>query len=581
MPPTTRDQLDPKVLKVLDAIRRVESGGDYSAIGDNGTSAGAFQWNNGKRPLAQGEIPANFKRDAQEVGLDGNDFSKGGQNKVAYLKLKKLKDEGRGPEEIAALWNGAKKDAGGKYTYVNPEYGEKFRMALGASGSTQNIPSQPGAPMANAAATGYAPPIPPKPYIPTEAPEGGAEKKGLAQNVAEFLFPILEKKERTPLQTVGDVGMSALTLVPGAGLLGLGTKGLKAASLGTKVAQLGGLGYAADVASKLGGGETDAAKIATPGLGTAVGVGGGALSGLASKFGTGVLSRTSGVPQKAFEVAAERPGLVNATIKTATPETTRDVATKAVRTLRTNLTSDWKKGVDELVTKYEGARVGLPENVAKELADIADRYNTSTKLRVRIPNNPQNLSVKELTDLITDINGLPYKAVDPDRAVADMGKYLKELGKKSFNENDDFVNFYASYAKKKQILDEAESIVRAFGAKNPISRTTATNRLQKIFDDDKEEYLKAIQALERETGVDILSKVAAGKFQSRMPRDLSKGLDLNDLVQILAIPLTSPRASLWLSKFLNPGGGPVSQGLKGLLHLAPIGGAQLDDLYTQ
>lgn len=137
--------LDPKVLKVTRAIRQIESGGDYNNYtGDGGTSAGAYQWNNGKVKLTPGQVPQNFKRDAQSVGLDPNDFSPANQNKVAYMKVKSWKDQGRDPEEIAALWNGASKDEStGRFVYNAPEYGVKFRNALGMNnGSVQPTQEQ-------------------------------------------------------------------------------------------------------------------------------------------------------------------------------------------------------------------------------------------------------------------------------------------------------------------------------------------------------------------------------------------------------------------------------------------------------
>lgn len=122
-------QLDPKVVKVMRAIRQIESGGDYNAVGDQdkGGSHGAYQWNKD-----------NFKKQATALGLDPSDFSPANQNKVAYAHIKSLKDDGHDPEEIAALWNGAKVDPkSGKYTYVNPQYGERFRQALGQQGGMQ------------------------------------------------------------------------------------------------------------------------------------------------------------------------------------------------------------------------------------------------------------------------------------------------------------------------------------------------------------------------------------------------------------------------------------------------------------
>lgn len=116
--------LDPKVLKVMRAIRQVESSGNYNAVGDGGASHGAFQYNEKTGP--------GWSNLAQKyLGNASATMDKANQNKVTYMRIKEWKDQGRDPEEIAALWNGASVDPQtGKYTYNNPEYGEKFRAAL-------------------------------------------------------------------------------------------------------------------------------------------------------------------------------------------------------------------------------------------------------------------------------------------------------------------------------------------------------------------------------------------------------------------------------------------------------------------
>lgn len=268
--------LDPKVVKVMRAIRQIESSGNYEAIGDNGTSAGAFQWNNGPEKIAPGQVPKNFLAHAREAGVDVKDFSKASQNKVAYSIMKKWKDvDGLDPEEIAAKWNGAKRGADGKLTYVAPEYGEKFRAALFGG----QIPSQ-----AVPAGGTYAAPPEPKPFV-ASAPPVPEEDKGVGRKAAEFLFPILEDKERTGLQTAADLGLSALTLIPGLGAGGLAAKA--AVSGGVKgvlkslvpkimskstVAKGTGVGYGYDVLSNVSEGDTGAEAL-TPGIGTITGAG--------------------------------------------------------------------------------------------------------------------------------------------------------------------------------------------------------------------------------------------------------------------------------------------------------------------
>lgn len=101
---------DSSLVALAQSIRQQESGGDPTKMGDANTSAGAYQWNNGKTALTPGQVPANFQAGAKAVGLDPNDFSKENQNKVAYLQMAQDKAAGLQPYEIAAKWNSGNKD---------------------------------------------------------------------------------------------------------------------------------------------------------------------------------------------------------------------------------------------------------------------------------------------------------------------------------------------------------------------------------------------------------------------------------------------------------------------------------------
>lgn len=93
MQPTDQDALD-----LTHAIALQESGQDgkpnYNAIGDAGTSKGAYQWQ-----------PGNFEAAAKTAGLDPSDFSPENQDRVAYAEVKGYKDKGYDPGEIASMWN--------------------------------------------------------------------------------------------------------------------------------------------------------------------------------------------------------------------------------------------------------------------------------------------------------------------------------------------------------------------------------------------------------------------------------------------------------------------------------------------
>lgn len=98
-------QVDPTALSLWRSIKSAEGGSYDNTSGDNGTSAGVGQWNNGKIALKKGEIPANFKSGASQFGLDPNDFSEVNQDHVGYSQVEKDLKDGLSQSSIAAKWN--------------------------------------------------------------------------------------------------------------------------------------------------------------------------------------------------------------------------------------------------------------------------------------------------------------------------------------------------------------------------------------------------------------------------------------------------------------------------------------------
>lgn len=88
---------------------------NYTAIGDNGTAAGAYQWSNEvngtPQKLSPGQIPANFASDATKFGLDPTDFSPTNQNNVAYAVINDMvTNKGYKPWEVGSAWNSGSPD---------------------------------------------------------------------------------------------------------------------------------------------------------------------------------------------------------------------------------------------------------------------------------------------------------------------------------------------------------------------------------------------------------------------------------------------------------------------------------------
>lgn len=153
--PTTQPQapaVDPTALALSRAIRQAEGGNYESTDGDNGTSAGAYQWNNyvdGKsQKLSPGQLPANFTSAAKQFGLNPDDFSQANQDHVAYEQIKAQLDEGHSQSEVASWWNsGHYNSAGNKgynssigVSYDTPAYVSKVQKYYEQALQTGNIP---------------------------------------------------------------------------------------------------------------------------------------------------------------------------------------------------------------------------------------------------------------------------------------------------------------------------------------------------------------------------------------------------------------------------------------------------------
>lgn len=295
-------QLDPTILNLTKAIRKAEGFNGDSNIRGKAGEWGAYQF-----------MPETWDRYAKELGVNAQfgQASLAQQNEVAYKKLKQWKDSGYNVGQIASMWNAGegrpnayaegwrKTDPKtGEVIFDTPAYAQKVAteyQRLKAESGGQPVP-----PLYQQQEAGQTPPLsqqssagtPPtleetkqklqaKRDLKVEDPS----EKGLGRKAAEFLFPILEDKDRTGTQAAADTALSLLTLVPG---LGAGKLGLQTALQGGKgilksilpklmsksaVAKGGGIGYGYDVLSNLSEGETEAGQVLSPGVGTFLGAG--------------------------------------------------------------------------------------------------------------------------------------------------------------------------------------------------------------------------------------------------------------------------------------------------------------------
>jgi len=167
-------QMDQNVINLAKAIRQTESGGNFNAKGGSGES-GAYQF-----------MPDTWRQWSGEVlGNPNAEMTPSNQNAVAYQTIKKWKDAGLNPAQIAAKWNSGS------------EVGWENKRGVNSAGVAYDVPkyvasvtsayqkvkagSQVGVDPNNPSSTGYQPPMEP------EAPE---EPFSFKKMLAEAASPL-------------------------------------------------------------------------------------------------------------------------------------------------------------------------------------------------------------------------------------------------------------------------------------------------------------------------------------------------------------------------------------------------------
>lgn len=426
------------------AIFQQESGTDYNAKGDAGTSTGAGQWQ-----------PETWKAQAQDVLGNANaPMNQSNQSVVAQGTLRKwitpVAQGGLGlnAAEAAAKWNSGSSENwhnkvgtttinGQQIKYNVPAYvksvtdlyqqykNQSLPQAPTGTDASMTIPppTPPGqtAPQASDV-PGIAPPIPPTPQASSDTsqsstpgflqglqedltgsnPESiGTQLTNSAKGIGNFLFPavgdiyndVTGQNKKTALQQTGDVGLSILPFIPGLGEYG---EGARAAIGGAEVA--GDAAEAAKGAGLLGSVAKNAAV--GYGAGTASNLSQGqsigqALTPQASNIGGAVLGGTIPVALKGLGGLATKVAGIDPQIQT-------------------KLTQLGMEGNSENVSLYDkymaaakahatNGEVPAPENIAADNIDQASskidqmasqagkEVGAANKAAANVPINPNEI----------------------------------------------------------------------------------------------------------------------------------------------------------------------------------------------
>lgn len=284
-----------------------------------------------------------------------------------------------------------------------------------------------------------------------------------------------------------------------------------------------------------------------------------AASSIGTKAATKILSYTSDVPEQAFQKLLANRETIVPKIGEVDPAKALDTARVATRGLRKTLSAEWAESVPKIIDEFNGQRMNISGRTEKLLDTVSDEFG------IEVPQNIKSVSVNESINLLKRINELPEALLSfspKGASVRELKQLLKSQVIETFGgESGSVANLYKNYSAKKSVFDAANDIVSAYKEGRPIKDTTAMNRLQNIFDENKPAYLDAILDLERATGVNIIDDVVASKFKKIAPNTLDrisaaggmatkKGL-LDKAINLLAFPLTSPRGAAFIQRNLK------------------------------
>jgi hypothetical protein len=372
----------------------------------------------------------------------------------------------------------------------------------------------------------------------------------------EDIFPALKKSNE---QVLGDFGSMFLEMLgASSGLASASSKiagTAKVVSTGQKIlksVEVGaayGTGFGATGAMQQNASPTGILKSAVVGgVGGAV-VGAGtsaALEGIkyAVKGTPKLLSYTSNTPEDILQRNFDNPSAMaeaGSSVKTGGVASVRENTQNAVKTLRKTLSSQWDEGMTTLIDTNQGARASLTTPQTKLLDKIVSQYG------IEVPKDTSNMSIKELLDLNKNINELYNKADVKMGSGGIIVRQFKDVLDGAVSKFTGASDFLSNYATEKQVLDNANAIVKAWNG-SPISMKTVEGRLQKVFDENSSAYLSALKDLQDKTGINILDGIAALQTQKVLPKGQFGGSATKQLIKTLGLVFTSPKGAAFWSR---------------------------------
>ena len=425
------------------------------------------------------------------------------------------------------------------------------------------------------------------------APKTPAEKAGrVTENIAELFVPI---------------GRSSLLSQIGSSVGKLAARtALEAGELGAKVGAQTGSTKEAGKAATFG-------AIATPlfaGAGKTISSAAPGVGNIAAS----VLGSFIGKPPEVIKTAFQNPEEVASKIaQKVIPLEVRQTAIQAINNFKSKISKDFETGLNALKkesptflpSRTSGGQFSAVKNKMKELVQdsgiptLFRKYSVSVnkglldfeKLNSNIVKGAEQTQLKQVFDTIrnqTDfsaqgvqrvasrINALSKFETSKGEVTSAVIGQIHNVYKQAIQEvYPELAKLRSVYETQKAIVTNIEDIIKS-SKTNPTAVTGAVRKLSNLFNEDNDAYVKAVQSLERATGVDLMKSLAASEFTNLAPASfgskmaqaglLAGGVVYNPLI-LTVLPLFSPRVLGGLST----GAGKLfkaSEGLGGALQNA-------------
>jgi hypothetical protein len=597
------NELDPQAYNLAKAIKRAETGGSKDPYRQKGASGefGAYQF-----------MPSTYKALAkQHLGDENAEPTVENQNKITYSEVKRLKDSGYSPAQIASYWNSGKTDTYKSGGVGTNKMGVKYDVPAYVNKVSQYYNELKGQTAEASTIT---------PEVSQEQPKKSFMEKagGVLDSIfgggkiGEAIGTQIAKARATPEerqyiqdapsagQIAGDVGRVALNFAPvGRIAKGLAT-GVKAVPLLSKVAQpianigtgaiVGGTGQAlGNIAEgqspEVGTGALLGAGISSiPYVGKGIARLGSEALGATTGTGAGVINKYTSSIAKGGEIAdianQARKGNLN-------PQDIVDEAKTAFGTLFKERSDEYTTQLSKLKTKTNVIdHTPIIQKFNKQLDDFGVFFNgdgTPNFSRApglgRYEGDLQKLSktlsewgtregdntiagIDKLKQVIDDFKIGSQDAKKFDTFVSSLRSEAKDLIKKDLMKSKDLKTL-STYEKMlgdfEKSTKEIREIQKALSLGDKASVDTAFRKLSTVLRTNNEIRQQAVARLDEITGGTLLPKIAGQQLSEILPRGLSRivttggtGIGLATGAGILAMLkvaiFTSPRL---VGKLLN------------------------------